>query len=115
MEAIGRDRLVESFSPALESALASGATLWVAASDPVALGCLGWLAARNLRVPRDLALAGFDDSREALRHGLTSVRFDAPAMARAMVRQVLSPEVGGRRTISYQGAVVVRASTPARE
>lgn len=113
MEAIGRGRLVESFSPALEAALQSGATLWVAASDPVAMGCLGWLAARGVRVPKDLSLAGFDDSREALRHGLTSVRFDAPAMARAMVRQVLSPQGGRRRTIRYQGAVVVRASTPA--
>lgn len=114
MEAIGRDRLVERFSPALEAALASGSTLWAAASDLVALGCLGWLSARGVRVPQDIALSGFDDTREALRHGLTSVRFDAQAMARAMVRQVLSPRGGPRRPIRYEGAVVARASTPVR-
>lgn len=114
MAAIGRDRLMERFTPVLEAALASGSTLWVAASDLVALGCLGWLAARGVGVPRDIALAGFDDSRDALRHGLTSVRFDTQAMARAMVRQVLSPEGGRRRTLRYDGAVVVRGSTPER-
>jgi DNA-binding transcriptional regulator YhcF (GntR family) len=114
MAAIGRDRLLERFTPALEAALASESTLWVAASDLVALGCLGWLAARGIRVPRDIALAGFDDSREALHHGLTSVRFDTQAMARAMVRQVLSPEGDRRRTIRYQGNMVLRGSTPSR-
>ena len=112
MEAIGRDRLVDRFSPVLQAALDSDSTLWVAASDMVALACLGWLAARGVRVPGDIALAGFDDSREALRHGLTSVRFDAPAMARAMVRQVLSPNPGRHRTIHYEGTVVLRPSTP---
>jgi len=112
MEALGRKRLIERFSPDLETALASGATLWVAASDWVAQGCLGWLEAKGLRVPEDLALAGFDDSREALRRGLTSVRFDTQAMARAMVRQVLSPEGSRRRALRYPGTVVARASTP---
>lgn len=114
MEAIGRDRLLEAFSPALETALASAATLWIAASDRIALGCLDWLAERGVRVPEDVALAGFDDSRDALRYGLTSVRFDAQAMARAMVRQVLSPDRDRRRTLHYHGAVIVRGSTPAR-
>jgi DNA-binding LacI/PurR family transcriptional regulator len=112
MEAIGRDRLIESFSPALEKALASGASLWVAASDWIAMACMDWLGAQGLRTPGDVALAGFDDSREALRHGLTSVRFDAQMMARAMVRQVLSPEAGGRKTLHYGGTVVARGSTP---
>lgn len=112
MGAIGKERLMKAFSPALEGALGSGATLWIAASDWVALGCLHWLAGKGLRMPGDLALAGFDDSREALGLGLTSVRFDAPAMARAMVRQVLSPETARRGTLHYEGTVVVRGSTP---
>lgn len=114
MEAVGRDRLMEAFSPSLEAALAWGATLWVCASDMVALWCLAWLEARGVRVPRDLSLAGFDDSREALRHDLTSVRFDAQAMARAMVRQILSPSRAGAGVTRYQGTVVVRGSTPGR-
>lgn len=112
IEAIGRERLFARFSPALEAALASGCTLWVAASDWIASGCLDWLAARGVKVPDHLAMAGFDDTREALRHGLTSVRFDAQAMARAMVRQALAGEVARSRAISYPGTVVARASTP---
>lgn len=112
MHAIGRDRLMEKFSPILDRALGSGATLWIAASDWIALGCLDWLRTKGVAVPAKLALAGFDDSRDALGLGLTSVRFDAPAMARAMVRQVLSPESARRRTIHYEGTVVVRGSTP---
>ena len=112
MEAIGRDRLFERFSPALNAALASGSTLWVAASDWVALGCLDWLGAKSLRVPGDIALAGFDDSREAMRQGLTSVRFDAQMMARGMVRQLLFSDTGRPRAIHYEGTVLVRGSTP---
>jgi DNA-binding LacI/PurR family transcriptional regulator/DNA-binding transcriptional regulator YhcF (GntR family) len=115
MQAIGRERLVARFSAALEAALAARATLWVAASDQIALACQGWLAARGAQVPGDIALAGFDDSRDALRHGLTSVRFDTQAMARAMVRQVLSPAGSRRRILRYQGAVVARGSTPFRD
>lgn len=114
MEAVGRDRLMEAFDPALEGALASGATLWVCASDMVAMWCLAWLDRRGVEVPRDLSLAGFDDSREALRHDLTSVRFDAQAMARAMVRQILSPSRAMAGVTRYQGTVVLRGSTPGR-
>jgi hypothetical protein len=111
MESRSRDRSLETMEPVLQAALDSGATLWVAASDLVARWCLHWLSARGLEVPRDLALAGFDDSREALRHDLTSVRFDAQAMARSMVRQILSPSQAARKTTRYQGAVVQRGST----
>jgi len=111
MESAARDRSLRLLEDTLSGALASGATLWVAASDLVARWCLHWLSARGLEVPRDLALAGFDDSRDALRHDLTSVRFDAQAMARSMVRQILSPSSTARKTTRYHGAVVARGST----
>lgn len=111
MESVARDRSLGALDATLAEALASGATLWVAASDLVAGWCLHWLSARGIAVPRDLALAGFDDSRDALRHDLTSVRFDAQSMARSMVRQILSPSRTARKTTRYHGAVVVRGST----
>ena len=113
MESRARDRSLQEMDSTLDQALSSGATLWVAASDLVARWCLHWLSARGISVPKDLALAGFDDSRDALRHDLTSVRFDAQAMARSMVRQILSPSMVARRTTRYEGAVVVRGSTSA--
>jgi DNA-binding LacI/PurR family transcriptional regulator len=73
---VGQRRIFKRFERVLQQALDSRSTLWVAASDAIALHCLEWLNHRGLAVPEDLALAGFDDTREALRRGLTSVRFD---------------------------------------
>ncbi len=111
-EAIGYQRLFEKFDSVLEKAIASRSTLWIASSDKIALHCQDWLAAKKMAVPNDLALIGFDDTREAFRRGITSFRFDAPAMARAMVRQVLLPSKPSRGTIHYEGTLVVRSSTP---
>jgi DNA-binding transcriptional regulator YhcF (GntR family) len=111
LEAIGWNQLFEAFEPQLEEALHSEATLWIAASDRIALKCMDWLAAKGVSVPKRIAVLGFDDSREAFRRGLTSFRFDAQAMARAMVRQVLMPKSGVSRVFSYQGTLVVRGST----
>jgi DNA-binding LacI/PurR family transcriptional regulator len=104
-------RCMEIFASCLEEALASGATLWVASSDLVARWCLRWLHSKGLRTPHDIALASFDDTRDATRHNLTSLRFDVQGMARAMVRQVLSSRQEHRRLTRYAGHVVARAST----
>lgn len=111
VETLTRQRCLETFGPRLEDALLSGATLWVAASDLVAQWCLDWLRERGVRVPEDLALASFDDTREATRQNLTSLRFDVQSMARAMVRQVLSSRQDHRRVTCYAGQVVERRST----
>jgi DNA-binding LacI/PurR family transcriptional regulator/DNA-binding transcriptional regulator YhcF (GntR family) len=112
VEAIGINRLFQQFSSTLEAALASKATLWIASSDQVGLKCLDWLADHGIQVPKDLAMIGFDDTREAFRRGLTSFRFDAQAMARAMVRQVLLPGKQNAQAIHYEGTLIVRDSTP---
>lgn len=44
-----------------------------AMSDQLALGVLDVLSARGLAVPLEVAVSGWDDSAEALQHGLTSV------------------------------------------
>jgi DNA-binding LacI/PurR family transcriptional regulator len=111
VETLTRMRCMEIFAPQLEAALACGATLWVAGSDLVARWCLHWLHAKGLRVPQDIALASFDDTREATRYNLTSLRFDVQGMARAMVRQVLSSRQEHKRLTRYAGHVVARGST----
>lgn len=112
VEAITRDRCLKRFAPRLESALASGATLWVVASDLTARWCLRWLRSRGLRTPEDIALVSFDDTREATRNDLTSLRFDVQGMARTMVRQVLSSRQQHRLVTRYTGHVYERASSP---
>jgi hypothetical protein len=111
VEALTRQRCMEIFAPRLEEALRSGATLWVASSDLVAQWCLPWLRERGVRVPQDLALASFDDTREATRQNLTSIRFDVQSMARSMVRQILSSRQDHKRVTRYAGQVMERGST----
>lgn len=110
-EALTRQRCLEIFAPRLEAALESGSTLWIAGSDLIALWCLQWLKSRGLKVPRDLHLASFDDTRDATRQGLSSLRFDVQSMARAMVRQVLSSRRHHPAVTRYSGFVVEREST----
>lgn len=111
VEAITRDRCLEVFGPRLEAVLDSGATLWVVASDLAALWCRHWLRGRGIAVP---PMVSFDDSREASRIGLTSLRFDVQGMARVMLRQVLSSRQPHRRLTRYAGDVLLRASSGRR-
>ncbi|HNY31531.1 MAG TPA: GntR family transcriptional regulator [Fibrobacteria bacterium] len=110
-EQITRDLIMDQFTPALETALASGATVWVAASDLVARWCLHWLAARGIHPPADLALASFDDTRESSRRNLTSLRFDVQGMVRSMIRQILSSRERHPQVSRYAGHVVERGTT----
>jgi DNA-binding LacI/PurR family transcriptional regulator/signal transduction histidine kinase/CheY-like chemotaxis protein len=69
----------------------------VAANDGLALGALQVLRARGLRVPRDVALCGFDDLAIA-RHAhppLTSVRQPLERMAETSVEHLLA-QIAGR-------------------
>ncbi|MEK7392593.1 MAG: substrate-binding domain-containing protein, partial [Fibrobacterota bacterium] len=115
VEAMTRQRCLEIFGPALEQALASGATLWVAGSDLISRWCLHWLALRGMEVPRDLALVSFDDTRDASRLNLSSLRFDVQSMARGMIRQVLSSKQDHKLVTRYTGFVVERGSTGREE
>jgi DNA-binding LacI/PurR family transcriptional regulator len=114
MEAIGLRRLFKNFAKELKSALNFKATLWIASSDRIALECLTWLADQGVKVPQDLALMGFDDSQDANRRELTSFRFDTPAMAKAMVRQILTGDRRRKRIFHYDGNLIVRSSTPVK-
>lgn len=111
VDTLTRMRCVDVLQPRLDQALRSKATLWIAASDLVAEWCLYWLRSRGLHCPRDLALASFDDTRDATRRNLTSLRFDVTGMARAMVRQVLSSRREHKVVTRYTGIVVAREST----
>lgn len=111
VEAITRERAIELFRHRFEQALRTQATLWVAASDLTARWSLHWLRSKGLSTPGDIALAGFDDTREATHLDLTSLRFDVQEMARAMIRQVVSSRQSHRILTRYTGHVVERAST----
>lgn len=112
-EQLGLRWLMDALEPHLERALDWGADAWVACNDRIAALIKEWLVRRGRWDPNQLLLAGFDDSGLALRHDLTSYRFDTTAMARSMVRQILSyrPRDRPPHLVRHGGHVVVRGST----
>ncbi|MEH3077523.1 MAG: LacI family DNA-binding transcriptional regulator [Quadrisphaera sp.] len=91
-----------------------GATAVFAVNDQVAIGLLGALWQRGLRVPEDVSVVGFDDVPEAayLVPPLTTVRQDFDALGRRCLEVLLAGLRGEparpRRVVPE---LVVRAST----
>ena len=87
-----------------------------AANDVMALGCLAAFSAAGLAVPKDIALAGFDDIPLA-RHvppGLTTMRVDIAALgADAMRRLLATTDEGQADDAPRAPQLVVRGSTGA--
>ncbi|MFT3904851.1 MAG: LacI family DNA-binding transcriptional regulator [Steroidobacteraceae bacterium] len=87
-----------------------------AANDMMAIGCLYALTEAGLRVPQDVALAGFDDIPIAryMQPALTTVRIQIAELGmralEALVQRIRSPKDagGGKQTLKTE--LVVRAS-----
>lgn len=85
-----------------------------AANDMMALGCLFALRQAGLEVPRDLALAGFDDVPMAryVHPSLTTMRVDIAALgARALQLLLETPEIPGEVRTDLVPKLIVRASS----
>jgi LacI family transcriptional regulator len=98
-------------------ALAERPSAVFAAGDLMAVGCLAAFAEAGLDVPRDIALAGFDDIPMAryLRPALTTVRMPIAELGALALRRLADdiaagdvPAVPSRHTVATE--VVVRAS-----
>ncbi|MGP3968354.1 LacI family DNA-binding transcriptional regulator [Streptomyces sp. 6N223] len=94
-------------------ARAQGLDAVFATSDLLAEGAIDVIKQAKLRIPDDIAVAGFDDSAIAQRTSppLTTVRQSVSAVAREMVRQ-LAAGVRGEppRTLWVDTELIVRAS-----
>ncbi|HYF62386.1 MAG TPA: LacI family DNA-binding transcriptional regulator [Herpetosiphonaceae bacterium] len=89
-----------------------------ASNDQMALGVLHAAAARGLRVPADLAVAGFDDLPESpfFTPALTTVNHPLRELGSLAVKTLLAQlegadEAAGVQTISLRTQLVVREST----
>lgn len=85
------------------------------ADYPMAIAAVDLLASRGLRVPRDVAVAGFGDAPEAEAAGLTTVAADVVDLGRRAARQLVGQieglEVRGLTLLST--TLAARASTTA--
>jgi DNA-binding LacI/PurR family transcriptional regulator len=101
-----------------EAAGDRSATAWVAANDLVGIMALEFLRRSGVAAPGNVSVAGFDDSVESFRAGLTSYNFNVEAVVRAVLSHVTGSGVsqrgrpGGKSLDVYcPGYVVARRST----
>lgn len=105
-----RERL---FAALQHRALSCGASAWVAYNDLTAADCLDFLESHGVAVPRDIAVAGFDDSLTAIYHQLTSYNFGGDACMHAMIEHIVNPTATARlaQPVELDGYVMERRTT----
>jgi DNA-binding LacI/PurR family transcriptional regulator/DNA-binding transcriptional regulator YhcF (GntR family) len=100
---------------ALVQARRQGCTAWIAENDSLAIAALAALKRDGLRIPQDMAMAGFDDSDEARESGLTSYNFNGAGYIHAMLRWVLETGRPARESMGeateIDGFIVERRTT----
>ncbi|WP_420814676.1 LacI family DNA-binding transcriptional regulator [Kineococcus siccus] len=85
-----------------------------AANDVMAVGAIAALRDAGLRVPADVAVAGFDDipTLRDITPALTTVRLPLSDIGGAVFDLLDAPEPAQRRVQHVDGRVLLRASTP---
>jgi sigma-B regulation protein RsbU (phosphoserine phosphatase) len=109
----GASAVAALFSPEV-----GGCDAIVAGNDWMALGALGALAARGLRVPEDVALIGFDDIEQArfVTPALTTVRQQPRRLGTLGVRRLLaaSSEYPNNTPLFLPTTIMIRQSCGCR-
>jgi len=118
LDVVVEDLTVEQGTAAVAPLLdAHDASAIMCVNDMLALGALLAMQQRHVRVPEDVALAGYDDASfaPALNPPLTTVR--QPSFAMGVAAAELLLREGGRRSgdhVEFKPELVVRASTVGR-
>ena len=94
----------------------SRATAVIAANDPCAIGLLDVVLRAGVRVPEDLSVIGYDDSRFGVIPGidLTSVRQNIPRTAQLAIKTVvarLDDPLRKARNVVTKPKLTVRSTT----
>ncbi|HLS25606.1 MAG TPA: LacI family DNA-binding transcriptional regulator [Beutenbergiaceae bacterium] len=81
--------------------------------DMIAAGVVRGFQEYGLQVPADVSVAGFADVPPAadLTPAVTTVRLPLDLVGQQAVELAMRDEPGGRRTISFEGSIIERAST----
>jgi DNA-binding LacI/PurR family transcriptional regulator/DNA-binding transcriptional regulator YhcF (GntR family) len=110
---LNRQKNRENLSAVFESLLQVPAvTAWVAYNDAGAMDCLDFLESRGVGVPEKIAVAGFDDSHNAIYNSLTSYNFNGDLYMRTMVEYLLRPSSGSpvAQPVIFKGYISARES-----
>ncbi len=88
-------------------------TAILAANDDMAVGAMTALMAEGLRIPRDISVAGYDDTRlaSAVWPPLTTVRQPVSDMARRAAERLMTPDESAALEEVFDFKLIVRAST----
>jgi DNA-binding LacI/PurR family transcriptional regulator/DNA-binding transcriptional regulator YhcF (GntR family) len=92
----------------------SAVTALVAATDALSILALDYCRKVKKRVPEDIAIIGFDDTRQAHEFGLSSYNFNFADMARLAMHYILDPKremFARQEVIECEGLVMERGST----
>jgi DNA-binding LacI/PurR family transcriptional regulator len=91
-----------------------GCSAWVAANDITGFLALRYLSQKGVDIPDDIAMLGFDDTKNARVAGLSSYNFRIPDISRLMISYILKPlhdEFKNRMCIEFPGIFIERASS----
>jgi hypothetical protein len=88
---------------------------WICANDSIAIAAISFLKRKNIRVPADVSVVGFDNApTDALEHQLTTLDFNALKFVRTMLNFVLRPPKPRGRyqhvPIEIEGIIIERGS-----
>jgi DNA-binding LacI/PurR family transcriptional regulator/DNA-binding transcriptional regulator YhcF (GntR family) len=67
-------------------------TAWITANDWIALNCIDFLKKRDIAVPGDISIMGFDDCFEAINYNLTSFNFNSHALMHSMFNFIMTSQ-----------------------
>lgn len=102
---------IELFKGALSDQSVSA---WVAANDLCAFLCLNFLKQSSVIVPDKISIAGFDNTFQSLKLGITSYDFNTQGLVQSMIDHLINPSSNlyqkDDRILYLSGKVIERGS-----
>jgi len=96
-----------------EAACEPNITAWIVANDLTARMAVDYCRRKNIVIPQQISIIGFDDEIESCEQGLTSYNFNFDAAATTIVHYLLHPHAGHwvrHKSVELRGTVMPRTT-----